>query len=74
MGRTHRRYGDVFVDSDKSTAVYRDRLALTRTAPGPGNLRRPIEPLRAYRPAPEIYRVPERAAVGPAMIAPGERP
>jgi anaerobic selenocysteine-containing dehydrogenase len=52
------RYGDVFVDTDRSMAVYRQWLRLTRPAPGPGNLRRPPELLRAFRPAPEAYRLP----------------
>jgi anaerobic selenocysteine-containing dehydrogenase len=52
------RYGDVFVDTNKSMAVYREWLKLTRPAPGPGNLRRPPELLRAFRPAPEAYRFP----------------
>ena len=51
------RYGDVFVDTNKSMAVYREWLTLTRPAPGPGNLRRPPELLRAFRPAPEAYRL-----------------
>jgi len=55
------RYGDVFVDTCKSMVVYREWLRLTRSAPGPGNLRRPLELLRAYRPAAEAYRFPERA-------------
>jgi len=50
------RYGDVFVDTNRSMAVYREWLQLTRPAPGPGNLRRPVELLRAFRPAPEAYR------------------
>jgi anaerobic selenocysteine-containing dehydrogenase len=57
------RYGDVFVDTDKSMAVYREWLKLTRPAPGPGNLRRPPELLRAFRPAPEAYRFPEAGTI-----------
>ena len=53
------RYGDVFVDTNRSMAVYREWLRRTRPAPGPGNLRRPPELLRAFRPAPEAYRLPE---------------
>jgi anaerobic selenocysteine-containing dehydrogenase len=52
------RYGDVFVDTTKSMAVYREWLGMARPAPGPGNLRRPPELLRAYRPAPEAYALP----------------
>src|SRR5258705_398580 len=35
------RYGDVFVDTNRSFEVYREWLALARPAPGPGNLSRP---------------------------------
>jgi len=59
------RYGDVFVDTNKSMAVYREWLKLTRPAPGPGNLRRPLELLRAYRPAAEAYRFLERGEPTP---------
>ena len=30
------RYGDIFVDTDKSHEVYKEWLAMTRPAPGPG--------------------------------------
>jgi len=56
------RYGDVFVDTTRSMDVYREWLALTRPAPGPGHLRRPLELLRPHRPAPETYRIPEDGA------------
>ena len=36
------RYGDVFVDTRKSQAVYEEWKALTKPAPGPGGLRRPL--------------------------------
>ena len=49
------RYGDIFVDTNKSHEVYKRWLKLTRPAPGPGNLRRPLWLLRAYKPAPEAY-------------------
>jgi anaerobic selenocysteine-containing dehydrogenase len=51
------RYGDVFVDTRKSMDVYREWLAKTRPAPGPGGLRRPLHFARAVRPAPSAYRV-----------------
>lgn len=35
------QYGDVFVDTDRSMAVYRDWLDDTKSAPGPDGLRRP---------------------------------
>jgi anaerobic selenocysteine-containing dehydrogenase len=51
------RYGDVFVDTERSFAVYREWLAKTRPAPGPAGLRRPLWLLRPYKPAPEAYRL-----------------
>ena len=48
-------YGDVFVDTNKSMEVYREWLAMTRPAPGPDNLRRPLWFARALRPAEETY-------------------
>ncbi len=54
------RYGDVFVDTDKSHQVYRRWLELTRPAPGPGNLRRPLWLARVYRPAPEAFYLTPR--------------
>ncbi|MBI3328869.1 MAG: hypothetical protein HYZ81_19465 [Nitrospinae bacterium] len=49
------RYGDIFVDSEKAFQVYRAWLSLTRPAPGPGGLRRPLWLTRAVRPTPEAY-------------------
>ncbi|MGH7845333.1 MAG: molybdopterin-dependent oxidoreductase [Candidatus Binatia bacterium] len=49
------RYGDVFVDTNKAHEVYKRWLALTRPAPGPGGLRRPLWLPRAYRPATDAY-------------------
>jgi hypothetical protein len=49
------RYGDIFVDTNKSHEVYRRWLALARPAPGPGGLRRPLWLPRAYRPAAEAF-------------------
>lgn len=49
------RYGDIFVDTNKSMEVYRRWLALARPAPGPGNLRRPLWMKRALRPVDEAY-------------------
>ena len=53
------RYGDVEVDTTKSMEVYREWLALTRPAPGPGGLRRPLHFARAVRPADDAYFVKE---------------
>lgn len=51
-------YGDVFVDTNKSMEVYREWLAKTKPAPGPGGLRRPLWLDRAVRPTDEAYLVP----------------
>ena len=47
------RYGDSFVDTRKSVAVYEEWLAMTRPAPGPGNLRRPLWLNRPLHPSPD---------------------
>jgi anaerobic selenocysteine-containing dehydrogenase len=52
------RYGDIFVDTNKSHEVYRRWLELTRPGPGPDGLRRPLWMPRAYRPANEAFYVP----------------
>lgn len=49
------RYGDVSVDTKKSHEVYKKWLAMTRPAPGPDNLRRPLWFGRALKPAPEKF-------------------
>jgi anaerobic selenocysteine-containing dehydrogenase len=51
------RYGDVFVDTEKSFAVYRQWLALARPAPGPGGLRRPLWLPRAFKPDASMYQL-----------------
>jgi anaerobic selenocysteine-containing dehydrogenase len=51
------RYGDIFVDTDRAHEVYRRWLALTRPAPGPGGLRRPLWLPRAFKPDPSAYRL-----------------
>ncbi|MDQ3134258.1 MAG: formate dehydrogenase, partial [Acidobacteriota bacterium] len=56
-------YGDISVDTEKSRAVYRKWLALTRPADqfSPDNTRRPYWLLRPLKPAREFYRLPEQA-------------
>lgn len=44
------RYGDVFADTNLSFAIYKEWIAKTRPAPGPGNLRRPLWFQRPFRP------------------------
>ncbi len=51
------RYGDIFVDTHRSFEVYREWLRLTRPAPGPGNLRRPLWLPRAFKPDVSAYRL-----------------
>ncbi|MFZ0704816.1 MAG: molybdopterin-dependent oxidoreductase [Candidatus Korobacteraceae bacterium] len=49
------RYGDIFVDTNKAHAEYRRWMELTRPAPGPGGLRRPLWLIRVYRPDPSMF-------------------
>ena len=59
-------FGDVFVDTGKSRAVYEKWLQQTRgaTAHSPDGTRRPWWMLRPVRPEREAYRLPEREPVG----------
>jgi anaerobic selenocysteine-containing dehydrogenase len=54
------RYGDVVVDTAKSTAVYQEWLAKTRPGPGPGGLRRPLWFARPVKPEAVAYATPPR--------------
>ncbi|MCK6626434.1 MAG: molybdopterin-dependent oxidoreductase [Anaerolineae bacterium] len=49
------KHGDIHVDTNKSLQVYREWLALTHPAPGPGGLRRPLWFKRPLKPAKEVY-------------------
>ncbi len=49
------QYGDVLVDTEKSMAIYREWLKMTRPAPGPNGLRRPLWLARPLRPADEMF-------------------
>jgi anaerobic selenocysteine-containing dehydrogenase len=51
------RYGDVLVDTNRSMEVYREWIAMTKPAPGPSGLRRPLWFDRAVRPSDEAYKV-----------------
>jgi hypothetical protein len=55
------RYGDVFVDTKKSMEVYREWLALTRSAVdhSPDGTRRPAWLKRPIRPVAAAYALPE---------------
>ena len=49
------QYGDVFVDTEKSFAIYKEWLTMTRPAPGPNGLRRPLWLGRPLRPSEEMF-------------------
>ncbi len=48
-------HGDVFVDTNRSFEIYKEWLAMTRPAPGPDGLRRPLWLARPLRPAEEMF-------------------
>lgn len=50
-------YGDIFVDTNKSFEVYKKWQQMTRPAPGPDGLRRPLWMKRALRPAEETFYI-----------------
>jgi anaerobic selenocysteine-containing dehydrogenase len=49
------RYGDVFVDTNRSFEIYEEWLKMTRAAPRPHNLRRPLWFNRPLRPSEEAF-------------------
>lgn len=51
------QYGDVFVDTNKSIEVYERWKGMTRPAPGPGNLRRPLHMNRPLKPVEDAYKL-----------------
>lgn len=53
--RPEDKYGDIFVDTNKSFEVYKEWLAMTRPAPGPDGLRRPLWFKRPLKPVKELY-------------------
>ncbi|HKV38550.1 MAG TPA: molybdopterin-dependent oxidoreductase [Blastocatellia bacterium] len=57
------RYGDIFVDTNKAHEEYSRWLEMTRPAPGPGNLRRPLWINRVYRPALEAFYLPTKKEI-----------
>ena len=52
-------YGDIEVDTNKSFEIYRQWLEMTRPAPGPNGLRRPLWFARPLRPAEELFYLNE---------------
>ncbi len=55
-------YGDIFVDTKKSFENYKEWLAMTRPAPGPDGLRRPLWFNRPLRPVEELYYLKDEEA------------
>jgi anaerobic selenocysteine-containing dehydrogenase len=54
------RYGDVFVDMDRSRQVYREWLSLAKPRLGPNGQRRPEFLMRPVKPARSAFRVQHR--------------
>ena len=54
-------YGDVHVDTERSMAVYREWLAMTRSAVdhSPDGTRRPYWLKRPLKPVKEAYKLPD---------------
>ena len=53
------RYGDISVDTKKSFEHYKQWLEMTKPAPGPDNLRRPLWFARPNKPQAEAYTISE---------------
>ncbi len=51
------RYGDIFVDTNKAHQVYKEWLTMTRPAPGPDGLRRPLWMPRPVKPDVTAYKI-----------------
>ena len=54
------KYGDIAVNTGRSTEVYREWLAKTRPGPGPGGLRRPLWFARPVKPLASAYGIQPR--------------
>ena len=59
--RPEDRYGDVLVDTNRSFEVYKKWLKMSKPAPGPNGLRRPLWLIRTLRPATEAFYLPEES-------------
>ena len=55
--RPEDKYGDIFVDTNKSFQIYKEWLAMTKPAPGPNGLRRPLWFKRPLKPALDTYYI-----------------
>ncbi len=51
------QYGDIFVDTNRAHENYLEWLKMTRPAPGPDNLRRPLWFKRVLRPKEELFYI-----------------
>ena len=51
------QYGDIFVDTAKSIEIFEEWKGMTKPAPGPGGLRRPLWMKRPLRPVDEAYKM-----------------
>ena len=58
-GQSDDQFGDIFVDTERSRAVFEEWMDKTIPAPGPGGLRRPLWMNRPLRPVDEAYKLPE---------------
>jgi hypothetical protein len=54
------RYGDVVVDTKKSTQVFEQWLEMTKPGPGPDGTRRPLWLDRPVKPTEDAYQYVER--------------
>lgn len=70
--RANDHYGDVFVDTNQSHAVYKRWLAKARPGPGPGGLRRPLWMNRPLRPAASAFYVAGAVPAGGRDAVPSE--
>jgi len=50
-------YADIVVDTNRSMIAFERWMKMTRPAPGPGNLRRPLWLLRPYKPDPSAFQI-----------------
>jgi anaerobic selenocysteine-containing dehydrogenase len=51
------KYGDIFVDTNRSFEIYKEWMAMTRPAPGPNGERRPLWFKRAFKPDESTYYI-----------------
>ena len=58
------QYGDIQVDTRRSHEIYKEWLAMTRPAPGPGGLRRPLWFKRPIRPVESCYYLQDNGTGG----------